>query len=190
MYDWLKAKRKDYTDHPQAPAQSPADCRRTTKLLRAWDAFKADGDRNGREKQVFEHADYVDAVIDENLTPPADVLFIDEFQDLSPQEYLLYKTWRDSGEIDEIYIAGDPNQSVYSFRAGTPLYFEETDSDADVMLKETHRCPDDIATVAVGVLDAHPETDPQGFHAAPSSDGGIAEQRRIEYPEQLASSRR
>lgn len=184
--DWLKAKRKDYSAHPQAPTQSPADCRQTTKLLRAWDAFKRDGDRNGRGKRLFEHADYVDEVIDQRITPPGTVLFIDEFQDLSPQEYLLYKTWRDSGLIDEMYIAGDPNQSVYSFRAGTPLYFEETDTDADITLKETYRCPAEIADVAHGVLDTHPDTDPQGFHAAPSADGGTADQRRIEYPEQLA----
>ncbi|MGQ3723538.1 3'-5' exonuclease [Natrialba aegyptia] len=130
-------------------------------LLEAWDEYKRDPPHV--DMRLFEHGDYVALAADSGLVPPVDVLFIDEFQDLAPLEYRLYKLWRDSGELDRLYIAGDPNQSIYSFRGGTPYYFDRTDSDEQIELKDSYRCPDEIASVGRAVLAAHTDTDPRGF---------------------------
>jgi superfamily I DNA/RNA helicase len=156
--DWLTLKQYPPRRYHEAPQDVKWSHETATELLEAWDGYK-----RGHGLRRFEHADYVDEAIQQGFTPDADVLFIDEFQDLAPQEYRLFKTWRDSGELDTIYIAGDPNQSIYSFRAGTPLYFEETDVDANEELKESYRCPAEVASVAQRILDAAPETDPRGF---------------------------
>lgn len=134
---------------------------RVARLLEEWDAYK----RNPPvyEFRLFEHGDYVEYGADQGLTPDVDVLFIDEFQDLAPLEYQLYKLWRDTADLERLYIAGDPNQSIYSFRGGTPYYFDATAADAVVELNDSRRCPEQIAAVGREVLAAHSETDPRGF---------------------------
>jgi len=102
---------------------------------------------------------------EEGVVPDVDLLLIDEFQDFTPAEYRLYKQWRDAGVIDEIVIAGDPQQSIYSFRGGSPLYFEETDRDEDVDLSKSYRCPKPVTDAARQILNGHPDTAPRGFHA-------------------------
>jgi len=104
----------------QQPIELPRGVERTTKMLEAWEKFKLAG-RPDEALRLFEHHDYVHECVERGYAPNADVLFIDEFQDLSPLEYKLFKTWRDSGDLDRIYIAGDANQSIYgSFRAARP----------------------------------------------------------------------
>jgi len=180
--DWLQLTRRDFTDHHLAPTSMSLDYERITDLLNAWSEFKETG-RPGRDLPIYEHADYVDVAIERGLTPPANVLFLDEFQDLSPQEYALYKQWRDSGTFDRIYIAGDPNQSIYSFRAGTPLYFEETEVDDVEVRKKSYRCPEAVVKAARGILERCSETDPRGFTAA--RPGGEVSEITIDRAEEL-----
>jgi hypothetical protein len=157
------------------------DDERVRDLLRAWWAFKADPP-NPYEHPLIEHSDYINLAASRGLVPTVDVLLIDEFQDFPAAEYRLYKLWRDSGGIDRIYIAGDPNQSLYSFRGGTPYYFHETDVDEVIELKESRRCRQSIAAFGNEVLSAHPQTDPRGFSGR--DDGGSVRWRSIrdKYP--------
>lgn len=154
-----------------APVTIPIDGDRVVALLEEWDEYKRQPPKH--DFRLFEHGDYIDLAAEIAVVPDVDVLFIDEFQDLAPAEYRLYKIWRDSGRIDTIYIAGDPNQSIYSFRGGTPYYFEETDVDERIELTDSRRCAETIASVGRDVLASHPETDPRGF--AGFEDGGIVE---------------
>lgn len=151
-------------------------------LLEGWEQHK----QSYYDHPRYEHVDYVDMCIDRGYVPEADVLFIDEFQDLSPQEYLLYKTWRDSGQIDRIYIAGDANQSIYSFRAGRPLYFRETDVDDEEFATTSYRCPSAIVDLARDVLLESPENDPQGFTS--HRDGGEVNRRSLKTDEDLSDA--
>jgi superfamily I DNA/RNA helicase len=134
---------------------------RVAALLEAWDDYKRKPPMY--EFRLFEHGDYVEYAADRGLTADVDVLFIDEFQDLAPLEYRLYKLWRDDSGLERLYIAGDPNQSIYSFRGGTPYYFDATDTDDVVELKDSRRCPEQIAAVGREVLATHGDTDPRGF---------------------------
>jgi len=179
--DWLTLKQYPPERYNEAPQEVSWTRETAVDLLEAWDGYK-----RGHAPRRFEHADYIDEAIERQLVPDADVLFIDEFQDLAPQEYRLYKMWRDSGALDKIYIAGDPNQSIYSFRAGTPLYFEETDVDENEVLKESYRCPAEIAAVAQDILTGAPETDPRGFSGR--SDGGTVRNLHVEEPEAVRNA--
>lgn len=109
VYNYLQPKCWGYSDYRHAPIEIELPEETVVEAFRAWDRFKADG-------EYLQHDDYVRNAREAKLTPNADVLLIDEFQDLSPLQYALYKTWRDSGQIDRIYIAGDPDQSIYGFR--------------------------------------------------------------------------
>lgn len=183
--DWLTLERRPVEDFHKAPTQVSLPRDRVEGLLRAWEAFKMAG-RPDEGVPVYEHGDYVDAAIDRDYLPDAEVLFIDEFQDLSPQEYLLFKKWRDSGHIKRIYIAGDANQSIYSFRAGTPMYFEKTPVDDTEVLKKSYRCPEAVVKVASGILDSCAETDSRGFSAR--RPGGVVETLRPDSRREFAAT--
>lgn len=162
---WLSLTRRPNDDARLAPFRMPWNTDIAVDLLDSWDTFK----QSYYGLRRFEHPDYVDEAIDRGLTPDIEVLFVDEFQDLSPQEYLYYKVIRDSNPVKRVYIAGDPNQSVYSFRAGTPHYFNETDYDNEIYLSETRRCRGEIADFARRVLNVGPGADTD-FNA--HKDGG------------------
>lgn len=181
--DWLALTQRPYEDHPRAPTSPNLGYERVVELLEAWDEFKAEGtefeDHNGNmvQEPFVEHHDYVDAAIERGLVPNGRYLFADEFQDLSPQEYRLFKTWRDSGQFETITAAGDPEQSIYGFREASSYFFEEMPADDVQTLKTSYRCPSEITGVASGILDDHPRTDPRGFNAA--SAGGEVHEKNV-----------
>jgi len=162
--DYLTQTCKDADQWHHAPTDISLEGQRVATLLERWTAYKKQ-----HAPRLFEHGDYIKECYDRVLTPAVGVMLIDEFQDLAPQEYRLFKCWREHGDIDSMYIAGDPNQSIYSFRGGTPYFFEETTTDDTVTLKESWRCPDEIARVGRSMLSAHRATDPRGFEGR---DGG------------------
>jgi|GEM_PF-3140714 len=166
--DYLRQTCKSPDQWQDAPVDIPLPKERVETLLEKWTEYK----REAFPYRLFEHGDYIDMAYDEGVTPAVDVLLIDEFQDFAPLEYRLYKQWRDSGVIDRIYLAGDPNQSIYGFRGATSYYFKNTDRDELIDLKESYRCPAEIAAVGNAVLSSHPETDPRGF--AGRDSGGTA----------------
>lgn len=48
-------------------------------------------------------------------------LLVDEFQDISPLQYQLILAWNREG--DELFVIGDPDQSIYGFRGSDPECF-------------------------------------------------------------------
>jgi len=168
VYNFLNQTCKPPEKHWDAPLTTPIPNSRIPGLIEEWEAFK----RDHYDHRVYQFCDYVHLAYEHGVTPEVDLLLIDEFQDFTPAEYRLYKSWRDAGSIDEIVLAGDPEQSIYSFRGGSPLYFEETDIDEDVTLKESYRCPVPVANAAVGILKSHADTSPRGFHGR-TDDGRL-----------------
>lgn len=168
--DYLTQTCKPVEKWKHAGIETPTRDHAVPKLLKKWDEYKKNPPIDGIDRRLFEHGDYVDMAYHAGLTPDASVLFIDEFQDLAPVEYRLYKQWRDSPGIERVYIAGDPNQSLYSFRGGTPVYFEGTDVDEHIELKDSYRCPKTIAGVGRSILSAHREIDPRGFAGIMTAD--------------------
>jgi superfamily I DNA/RNA helicase len=180
--DFLNQTCKPPSKHWDAPVETSIPADRLEDLLEKWDEYK----RFRYEHRLYEFADYVHLAYEENVAPDVDLLLIDEFQDFTPAEYRLYKQWRDSELVDEIVLAGDPEQSIYSFRGGSPLYFRETDRDDDVDLSESYRCPEQVAAAAVEILDAHPQTAPRGFNGR--TDDGRLRAKTIQSPRALTKA--
>lgn len=155
--DWLRQKQLPPEAWRQAPVDLSIDPDNVPTLLEAWDKYKRQHD-----PQLYEHGDYLEAAADRGLTPDVDVLFVDEFQDFAPLEYRLYKLWRDAA--DRVYLAGDPRQSIYSFRGATPVYFHETDTTDEEALTRSYRCPASVARTARRMLEAAPDTTARGFN--------------------------
>jgi len=191
LNQWLHAQYLPSVDRlekiPKAPVSIDLDNSRVRELLRAWDTYKRE-----RGMRRFEHHDYVDICLENGYVPDVRFLGIDEFQDLSPVEYALFKQWRDSGDLDWIHIAGDVNQSIYSFRCASPYYLSRTEVDERRYLTDSYRCPEAVSAVARGILEAEDSITRNVFRTAERSYGttptGTARMRTITDAENMAKA--
>ena len=112
-------------------------------ILPAWQEFKA-------LKGVFEHTDYVQLALDERVEPRGPVLFVDEYQDVSPLQAALIREWINQSE--RVYVAGDPDQAIYGFRGCSPDLFLSLDAKdrgaAAGQRPVSHRCPEQVMAEA------------------------------------------
>jgi superfamily I DNA/RNA helicase len=74
---------------------------------------------------------------------------IDEFQDLTVQMNQVFNMWVESCE--HVYIAGDPNQSIYGFFGGSPDFFTNWEAE-EIVLDETFRLPEPIKNYSRDLL--------------------------------------
>jgi len=98
----------------------------------------------------LDFTDMIDRVIENGYTPPyVKALIVDEFQDLTPQQFEVVKMWNDA--IDTTIVAGDPFQSIYGFWGGTPDHFNAFDAETTI-LPITHRLPQQTWDIAQKIL--------------------------------------
>jgi len=84
-------------------------------------------------------------------------LLIDEFQDINPAQYDLIKHLS-SGNKSGIFAVGDDDQSIYSWRGGSPKYIrkfkEYFGNDATVKpLSVSYRCPKNILEGSLSIVE-------------------------------------
>ncbi len=133
-----------------------------TDLIPAWQEFK-------EAKGVYEHPDYIRLAYDERIDPSGPVLFIDEYQDVSPLQDALIRQWIE--QADRVYVAGDPDQSIYGFRGCSPdLFLSLPAEDRGAHNGDrpvSHRCPVRVMATAEDLLGAP-------ANVAPNSRPGIS----------------
>jgi superfamily I DNA/RNA helicase len=126
-------------------------------ILAAWAEYKA-------KLGVYEHGDYVSLALDTELDPPAPVLFVDEFQDVSPLQNALIQHWIRSPETERVYVAGDPDQSIYGFRGCSPdLFLALSATDRGALAGDrpvSRRCPARVLRTAETLLGHQPNVSP------------------------------
>ena len=85
-------------------------------------------------------------------------LLVDEFQDISPLQYRLILAW--NRERDELFVIGDPDQSIYGFRGSDPECFarlmEDFPETEVIRLRENYRSTAWITTAACGMISKNP----------------------------------
>jgi hypothetical protein len=98
--------------------------------LNKWDTYK-------EKLGIRDFDDMLLLAYERKLIPPnKKILLVDEFQDLSPLQYAIYKHWRDN--MEHVVICGDPNQAIYSFQGATPAHFEQEELE-EKTLPKTYR---------------------------------------------------
>lgn len=75
-------------------------------------------------------------------------LLVDEYQDINYSQWELIRLLS-KGNEDNLFVVGDPLQSIYSFRGGSPQYINKFSSDyrPNAVVRElttSHRCPASI----------------------------------------------
>lgn len=85
-------------------------------------------------------------------------LLVDEFQDINPLQYRLIKVWHSLGR--ELFVIGDPDQSIYGFRGAKADCFDklkEDYSDIEVIeLVQNYRSSPQILKAALKVISENP----------------------------------
>ena len=77
-------------------------------------------------------------------------ILIDEYQDSSIAMHSLFQRLKEKTNII-FYIVGDPNQSIYSFSASSPKYFNElytSETFEKIELKKNYRTKNDLFSIA------------------------------------------
>jgi len=80
---------------------------------------------------------------------PTKILIVDEFQDLSPLQYEIFKIWEKDKK--DIYLAGDDDQTIYSFICANSKYLleekdkiNENNGDEILILDTSYRLKSEI----------------------------------------------
>lgn len=85
-------------------------------------------------------------------------LLVDEFQDSNPIQYRLMKAWNKRGR--ELFVIGDPDQSIYGFRGSDAECFEKLKDEFDglrmIRLVENYRSVPAVTKSALKVISANP----------------------------------
>src|ERR1035437_959499 len=103
-------------------------------------------------KNEIKKIDFSDMLIEcynQGLKPYTKALFIDEFQNLTRQQYQIVNTWTES--MDNVIIAGDPLQSIYPFWGSSPDHLYAWDAE-QLVLPISYRLSSDIWTATGDTL--------------------------------------
>lgn len=109
-------------------------------FVQAYEAFK-------QSYGVVDFTDMIEMAIGKN--PGIKTLFVDEAQDLTPQQWTLIDSW--IPYLDEIVVAGDDDQSIYKWGGADPSGmpdFERKFNADRVVLQQSFRVPASVHAVA------------------------------------------
>lgn len=110
-------------------------------------------------------------------TPNTKYLLVDEYQDINQSQFELIESL--SREYRPgLFVVGDDDQSIYSFRGGNPKFIREFKKhfgkDGVIMqMRTSRRCPNNILECASNIVsDFDPERIPKGDYTFIKSDPG------------------
>ncbi|ELY92847.1 UvrD/REP helicase [Natrialba hulunbeirensis JCM 10989] len=137
------------------------------EAIRGWRSFKGEQGKIG-------FADMLERVKQRSLLPSVDYLVIDEFQDITTLQYDVYEEWKP--HMEQVLIAGDDDQVVYSWQGADPALLLEEEVDEDIILPNSYRLPSNVLN-AVNQEIRHIEHR-KDKDLKPRKEGGAVEARR------------
>lgn len=108
-------------------------------------------------KKVHGYVDFAD-MLEKALNcegPNVKVLFVDEGQDLSPQQWRLIEHWAQS--IPVVHVAGDDDQAIYKWGGADPqgmFKFERKYNAERKILAQSYRIPSSVHKMAETLIDS------------------------------------
>ena len=114
-------------------------------------------------------------------------LFVDEMQDVNPAQFRLLTAML--GDEPDLFVVGDPNQSVYGFNGADPTLLDRLPDilrgTTVIRLDENHRCTPQVVAVATAVLREGARSErgrgrsaPHDAGGRPGAESGVTRQRR------------
>jgi hypothetical protein len=93
--------------------------------------------------------DYTDLLVqyyERGFELDADVLFVDEAQDLSRLQWLVVDKL--AAAAKRVYLAGDDDQAIFTWAGASALEFNRRQADRTQVLEQSHRCPRQVMSLA------------------------------------------
>lgn len=110
-------------------------------------------------------------------------LLVDEYQDINQAQFRLIQLLS-KGQTDGLFVVGDDDQSIYSFRGGTPSYIQEFANHFEGnirigRLSKSWRCPEHILRGAKSIIDTfYPDS---VIKPKPTFSIGVTDSERISF---------
>jgi ATP-dependent exoDNAse (exonuclease V) beta subunit len=98
---------------------------------------------------MFEYSDMISKFVEEDACPPLHVVFLDEAQDLSPLQWEMF--FYIETKCARSYIAGDDDQTIYTFQGADPNIFINLKGILDPQ-KQSQRVPRRIHRLAESIF--------------------------------------
>ena len=114
-------------------------------------------------------------------------LLVDEYQDINEAQFQLIRHLSE-GQTEGLFVVGDDDQSIYSFRGGTPAYIQDftDDFEGDMRigrLSKSWRCPEHILCGAKAVIAKfYPDSEAKPDPTFTDKLRGMEEIQFIDYP--------
>jgi DNA helicase-2/ATP-dependent DNA helicase PcrA len=143
-YSLLRVCRENVLDRSYRHSRYPAGFRRQVEtFIERFEAYK-------KAERMVDFQDMLDRFLKEGAVPELDVLYVDEAQDLSIDQWAV--VIKLSTLAQKAVIAGDYNQAIYGFAGARPEFFKELQRDTEEVLPQTYRFGADIHRVAMQML--------------------------------------
>ena len=107
--------------------------------------------RNYKEQtEMIEFSDMIKQFIEKDKCPPLSAVFLDEAQDLNPLQWDMF--FYIESKCERSYIAGDDDQTIYTFQGASEDIFINLKGDVDARV-ESRRVPKEVHKVALSILE-------------------------------------
>lgn len=152
VYQWLV--------NNNLPMSAAHECPKFDQLKSAWSShpplseFVGEWATYKEENHLVDFHEYLTHVRDEDISPPVDVVVIDEYHDAYPLLDDVCRMWVEDAEVG--IVLGDPQQVVNTHEGATPELFENLDL-PEVRLDKTWRVPPVLWNAATDVLSGYHE---------------------------------
>ena len=98
---------------------------------------------------MIEYSDMISKFVQGDKCPPLHAVFLDEAQDLSPLQWDMYLYIE--SKCTRSYIAGDDDQTIYTFQGAEPSIFINLEGEKDPQI-QSRRVPRKIHELAVSIF--------------------------------------
>jgi|TARA_X000001388_G_scaffold43739_1_gene30761 DNA helicase-2/ATP-dependent DNA helicase PcrA len=98
---------------------------------------------------MIEYSDMISKFVEGDQCPPLHCVFLDEAQDLSPLQWDMF--FYIESKCDRSYIAGDDDQTIYSFQGASPKIFINLEGRKDPQV-QSRRVPKSVHKLATSIF--------------------------------------
>lgn len=102
-----------------------------------------------RARGLHDYTDMLQMFVDAQWSPPLDVVFVDEAQDLSMLQWMVVEEL--SRQARRVVVAGDDDQAIYRWAGAAVEHFVDLEGQTTV-LGQSWRVPEEIQGLALGVI--------------------------------------
>ncbi len=116
---------------------------RVLDICEGWQEYK-------HQQGLVDFDDMLMKTLEYEMVPYGEVLVVDEFQDQTPLLHSIFELW--SSRVGEVIVAGDDDQTIYTWAGATPDFLLNLDAKTEV-LRYSRRVPENVLLKAKNIIE-------------------------------------